>query len=264
MAKTPCTQSTDSHYGRFIGRVGGLAVALGIGVAIANNPGVASAEDGQTSANGEGIGDLGVASTESSTKDDDPVKSVVKQLHSRFAEAREKAESTRENVSSRAADPSYGESRRVSPEPAGQATNPCKPRRSSKSTPKPPKPAPNPALVAVAGFVRRELEHAVTPARTHESVAPATAAVSQTVTTQAASPLGTPEQRDAEQTATETVNTLPVQLTKLVLKAGWYVTALERIQRGRRPRQGEPRAAEQVRRRVRDGRGVPAADSSIP
>ena len=41
-----------------------------------------------------------------------------------------------------------------------------------KSTPKPPKRAPNPALVAVAGFVRRELEHAVTPAKTHESVAP--------------------------------------------------------------------------------------------
>ena len=43
---------------------------------------------------------------------------------------------------------------------------------------------------------------------------------------QATSPLGTPEQRDAEQTATETANTLPVQLTKLVLKTGWYVTAL--------------------------------------
>ena len=46
------------------------------------------------------------------------------------------------------------------------------------------------------------------------------------MTTQAISPLGTPEQRDAEQTATETANTLPVQLTKLVLKTGWYVTAL--------------------------------------
>jgi hypothetical protein len=43
---------------------------------------------------------------------------------------------------------------------------------------------------------------------------------------QAVSPLGTQEQRDAEQTATETANTLPVQLTKLVLKTGWYATAL--------------------------------------
>ena len=50
MAKTPCTLPTNTHYGRFIGRVGGLAVALGIGVAIANNPGVASADDGQSTA----------------------------------------------------------------------------------------------------------------------------------------------------------------------------------------------------------------------
>ena len=47
MAKTPATQPTNTGYGRFIGRVGGLAVALGIGVAIANNPGIAAADDGQ-------------------------------------------------------------------------------------------------------------------------------------------------------------------------------------------------------------------------
>ncbi len=47
MAKTPCTYPTP-HYGRFVGRVGGLAVALGIGIAIANNPGIASADDGKT------------------------------------------------------------------------------------------------------------------------------------------------------------------------------------------------------------------------
>ncbi len=94
-----------------------------------------------------------------------------------------------------------------------------------QTTPKPATPAPNPAIVAVAGFVRREIEHAVTPVKSPESVAP-TAAVTSSVTTQAVSPLGTQEQRDAEQAATETVNTLPVQLTKFVLKAGWYVTAL--------------------------------------
>src|SRR5829696_3622958 len=74
-----------------------------------------------------------------------------------------------------------------------------------KSTPQAPKPAPNPALVAVAGFVRREIEQVTTPARTPESFTPAVA-VAQPVTTQAVSPLGTPEQLDAEQTATETVN----------------------------------------------------------
>ncbi|WP_220097457.1 DUF1214 domain-containing protein [Mycolicibacterium pulveris] len=38
--------TTANTHGRFIGRVGGLAVALGIGVAIANSPGLALAEEG--------------------------------------------------------------------------------------------------------------------------------------------------------------------------------------------------------------------------
>ncbi|MDA4107491.1 DUF1214 domain-containing protein [Mycolicibacterium holsaticum] len=38
--------TTANTYGRFIGRVGALAVALGIGVAITNSPGIAVAEDG--------------------------------------------------------------------------------------------------------------------------------------------------------------------------------------------------------------------------
>ena len=212
MAKTPCTRSTEAHYGRVVGRVGGLAVALGIGVAIANNPGVASAEEGKPSDK------VSTTSTESSTNDTNPVKSVVKQLHSRIEEARERAESTRETLKSRI------QSR--TPQRDTLESSNVQATQIVKGTPKPPKPAPNPALVAVAGFVRRELEQAVVPARTQKSITPAGKKVSQTLTTQAASPLGTPEQRDAEQTATETGNTLPVQLTKLVLKAGWYVTAL--------------------------------------
>ena len=132
-------------------------------------------------------------------------------------------ESAREDVSSRlqtrSSQRETAESSNVQAKQIVQAT------QIVRTTPKPPKPAPNPALVAVAGFVRREIEQAVTPVRTAESFTP-TATVVQSMTTQATSPLGTPEQRDAEQTATETANTLPVQLTKLVLKTGWYVTAL--------------------------------------
>jgi hypothetical protein len=41
--------ATAPHtYGRFIGRVGGLAVALGIGAAIANSPAIAAAEEGES------------------------------------------------------------------------------------------------------------------------------------------------------------------------------------------------------------------------
>ncbi len=220
MAKTPCSHSTDTNYARFVGRVGGLAVALGIGVAIANNPGVASAEDGQSA---EKASTSESPSAQSSTKDNDPVKSVVKQIHSRLNEVREKVESAREDVSERL---QTRTSRRETSDPSTvQVKQIVQATQIVRTTPKPPKPTPNPALVAVAGFVRREIDQAVTPARTPESFTPA-ASVAQSVTTQAVSPLGTPEQRDAEQTATETVNTLPVQLTKLVLKTGWYVTAL--------------------------------------
>ena len=132
-------------------------------------------------------------------------------------------ESTREDVSSRLQ--TRSSERETAASSNVQAKQIVQATQIVRTTPKPPKPAPNPALVAVAGFVRREIEQAVTPARTAESFTP-TAAVVQSVTTQATSPLGTPEQRDAEQTATETANTLPVQLTKLVLKTGWYVTAL--------------------------------------
>src|SRR5262245_36644703 len=40
--------TTPYSYGRFIGRVGGLAVALGIGAAIANSPAIAAADDGKS------------------------------------------------------------------------------------------------------------------------------------------------------------------------------------------------------------------------
>ena len=223
MAKTPCSHSTDTHYGRFIGRVGGLAVALGIGVAIANNPGIASAEDGQTAGPDNASSTAESTSPESSTNDADPVKSIVKELHTRFNEIREKAESTRGNVTSRLRTGEASASARQPQEPQ-DATNSVV-SQIAKTTPKPPKPAPNPALVAVAGFVRRELEHAVTPAGTQESVAPGGGGgpIRHHAGGQPAGDSGATRRRT---TATETVNTLPVQLTKLVLTAGWYVTAL--------------------------------------
>jgi hypothetical protein len=58
------------------------------------------------------------------------------------------------------------------------------------------------------------------------SVATASAVAAQTL---AVSPLGTPEQLAAEQRAAETVNTLPVQLMKLVLQFGWASTARQQF-----------------------------------
>jgi hypothetical protein len=40
--------TTPYSYGRFIGRVGGVVVALGIGAAIANSSAIAAADDGKS------------------------------------------------------------------------------------------------------------------------------------------------------------------------------------------------------------------------
>ena len=123
MAKPPCAQPTNTGYGRFIGRVGGLAVALGIGVAIANNPGIASADDGQAPAKEKTSATSESPDSGPSTPDSNPVKTAVKQLHSRFAEARENcAESTR--------DPSAADYRPVDRSERRPSRRTCKPRRS--------------------------------------------------------------------------------------------------------------------------------------
>ena len=124
MAKPPCTQPTNTDYGRFIGRVGGLAVALGIGVAIANNPGIAAADDGQAPAKEKTSATSESPDSGPSTPDSNPVKTAVKQLHSRFAEAREKAESTREIPQQPTADAASIAAR------TRPSRRTCKPRRS--------------------------------------------------------------------------------------------------------------------------------------
>ena len=44
-ARGPRHAARSDGYGRYVGRVGALAVALGIGAAIANNPGIALADE---------------------------------------------------------------------------------------------------------------------------------------------------------------------------------------------------------------------------
>ncbi len=60
--------TTPTGYGRFIGRVGALAVALGIGAAIANSPGLAWAQDGDGSGStSSAAGETGTTSTTGTT-----------------------------------------------------------------------------------------------------------------------------------------------------------------------------------------------------
>ena len=72
--------TTPSGYGRFIGRVGGLAVALGIGAAIANSPGIAAADDGES--NSSESSESSSSSPAASTADNDDDVSAAPPAHS--------------------------------------------------------------------------------------------------------------------------------------------------------------------------------------
>ena len=78
----------------------------------------------------------------------------------------------------------------------------------------PPQP---PMLWAMLGWVRRELGHIVSPL-VSVAGAPVAALVAEDVSTTAVSPLATPEQLEAERIATQTANSLPVAIMKLVLR----------------------------------------------
>ncbi|WP_102144699.1 DUF1214 domain-containing protein [Mycobacterium hubeiense] len=290
MAMTP-----NPQYGRFVGRVGALAVALGIGAAIANSPGVAMADDGQ-SASSESSTDSATSPSADSPSEDSAKtsrKRVLDSLQSKSAARQERLRSAvaaavgaitddddeksaassthrRKNTSR---PPSTRPSRTVTtPEPDAAGTpadDTGKPTAqvtishvastgaevaqraaqaiettsvavakvpasvTTQRTPQPPPsrvavkvlsvlggapqansepvaPAQSPALWAMLGFARRELGH--------------TAVMD--------SPLGTPEQLEAERIATETVNTVPVRLMKVVLKAGFLAAAYQQFPGG--------------------------------
>ncbi len=81
---------------------------------------------------------------------------------------------------------------------------------------------------------RREIGHTTAPAVPATTPAAALHAVelNQHVSTLAVSPLGTPEQLEAEKIAARTVNTLPVKLMKLVLRHSFLSTAQQQFPDG--------------------------------
>lgn len=86
----------------------------------------------------------------------------------------------------------------------------------------PPEP---PMLWAMLGWVRREVGNIFAPFAA--ATAPVAALVADEVTIQAVSPLATEEQLAAERIATQTANSLPVALMKLVLRQGFLAAANE-------------------------------------
>ena len=104
----------------------------------------------------------------------------------------------------------------------------AEPADTESATSSPTTPAPSPALWALLAWARRDPALRPDPAPT--ATPPAVTATQIDTLTAAASavsvsPLGTPEQLAAEETAARTVKTLPVRAMKLVLRIGWLMTA---------------------------------------
>ncbi len=208
--------TTPSGYGRFIGRVGGLAVALGIGAAIANSPGIAAADDGESNSSESSSSSSAAASPEtadtgssaSSTNDDDP-------------DADADTSTPKSTVSAQTVTKTIDEPK-----------NPTE----SATTPKDDKDAPaeSLALLSVATTARRTQADTspTTPTTTPTAAVTQSAELDQTVEATADSPLGTPEQLAAERVATETVNTLPVMVMKFLLKQGFMTAAHQQFPGG--------------------------------
>ena len=239
--------TTPYQYGRFIGRVGALAVGLGIGAAIANSPGIAAADDGQSSgsqasSSTSGSADSGSAtgpSTKSPASSEPPHSSSTA---SSIDDADESASSSSKPPTTDGhATSGLDRETDTSPESTVRAqtvtlhtdatakkvdteTSPSTEthRRTSNATTSPPAdpPVQSLALVSTLGTASRELGQASAATTSTPAVAAQTVAVS---------PLGTPEQLAAEQRAAETVNTLPVQLMKRVLQFGWRSTARQQF-----------------------------------
>ncbi len=235
--------TTPSGYGRFIGRVGGLAVALGIGAAIANSPGVAAADDGESSSSkSESSSSESSSSAESSSSpNSSPAASTGDNDDEDVSAAQPDTSDTVSSTSSTdddddaAADTSTPKST-VSAQTVTKTIDEPKSPTESATTPQDDQDAPaeSLALLSVAGTARRtQADTSATTATTAPTAAVTQSAEpDQTVETTADSPLGTPEQLAAERLAAETVNTLPVMVMKFLLKQGFMTAAHQQFPGG--------------------------------
>lgn len=172
----------------------------GVGVALAHNPAVASADDtssprqrsSESSQSSQSTGSAG--SSESSESRVSGTSEKTRTRRHLDSDGDDAPQRTARRATVTLEDETVGRS--DEPEPA-----PSEPVDDGSGVPAEPSTA---ALLTLAGAARRD---AVTE------------------TAPSVSPLGTEQQLEAERIATRTVRTLPVQLMKAVLRAGWLTTA---------------------------------------
>ena len=200
----------------FIGRVGALAVALGVGATVA--AGVASADTGDqgSSPRTSSSSDAGASAPGREAKTPAPTrKTGVRTTRTVRTQATPQRSELEE-----APKPAVRASSELEAEPKAA---PAPEASDTRSSDRPVEPAAHPAALAVLAAARREVGHEAQNALT---------SVADTQTTSAAavapvSPLGTPDQLRAEKLANRIANSLPVKLMKLVLRSG-FTWAAER------------------------------------
>jgi len=212
---------TPDGYGRFIGRVGGLAVALGIGVAIANGAAIAAADDGQSDSSKSSSADS--KSTDSKSTDSKPsvasTSNAANGDDDKDAGAPTRGTASTESVAASSTnDVAKSTDTRTSGSKEDASESPATSRKSRN-------------IAKTAADDTTQTLAAKTAVAQPSSAATTTNTTTTAVTAQtlAVSPLGTPEQLAAEQRAAETANTLPVQLMKLVLQFGFMSTARQQF-----------------------------------
>lgn len=200
----------------FIGRVGTLAVALGVGATVA--AGVASAETGDqgSSPRTSSSSDAGASTPGREAKTPAPTRKTgvrtSRTVRTQAAPQRSEPEEAPTPAVRASSEPEAEP--KAAPAPAASDT---------RSSDRPVEPAAHPAALAVLAAARREVGPEAQTALT---------SVADTQTTSAAavapvSPLGPPDQLRAEKLANRVANSLPVKLMKLVLRSG-FTWAAER------------------------------------
>ncbi|MFG1929182.1 DUF1214 domain-containing protein [Mycobacterium sp. NPDC048908] len=215
--------TTPYRYGRFIGRVGGLAVALGIGAAIANSPAIAAADDGQSSSSDSGSSTSASATHDDGAEQKPAAKTQTTDSTDSSVEKPAARPKKKKTASAPKTESTTAETATASTDEPATGTTAAVTKKSvvRDRTPTPDTPAQTLAVASTVGAASRET--------TEANVSPTTTTETATAQTLAVSPLGTPEQLAAERRATQTVNTLPVQLMKLVLEIGWRITAQQQF-----------------------------------
>ena len=222
-------------YAKFIGRVGALAVFLGVGSALAvpaahaDTDSASSAESSSESASGSPTGEASSGSTESSsvstssaTEAEDPDGEAAEAESEAEAEAEAEAdaevdtESDDDVADESALDATMTVARTVEAPAASDARSDA---GSDADDPRVPAAAP-----AVPAPAPRRLAATETPVVTEQQTLSADAALSNQV-----SPLGTPQQIEREKIAMSTAKSLPVALMKIILRFGFLAAAKEQF-----------------------------------